>query len=85
MANRQQVRAIEGLIGRDKPVTDLYAKQLANDLISGDETEVRARRKLYSGVMKALPPKKAARYMQLEAKIRAFQDYDVAVTFPLIQ
>jgi len=85
MANRQQVRAIEGLLSREKAISDAYARQLANDLISGDETEVRARRKMFTRVMKALPPKKAARYMQLEAKIRAFQDYDVAVTFPLIQ
>jgi len=85
MVNRQQIRAIEGLIARDRPLSDPYARQLANDLISGDETEVKARRKLYNGVMRALPPKKAARYMQIEAKVRAFQDYDIATTFPLVK
>jgi hypothetical protein len=34
-------------------------------------------------VMRALPAVKAARYMQLEEKIRAVQDYDVAATVPL--
>ena len=85
MVNRQQIRAIEGLIARDRPLSDPYARQLANDLISGCETEVKARRKLYNGVMRALPPKKAARYMQIEAKVRAFQDYDIATTFPLVK
>jgi DNA polymerase II large subunit len=32
-----------------------------------------------------LPPKKAARYLQLESKIRAVQAYDVAATVPLIK
>jgi len=85
LANRQQTRAIEGLIARDKPVSDLYAKALLNDFIGADELELKARRKLYSRLISALPPKKAARYMQIESKIRAFQDYDIAVAFPLVQ
>ena len=36
-------------------------------------------------VMRALPDKKAARYVQLESKIRAYQDYDIAVAIPLGQ
>jgi hypothetical protein len=32
-----------------------------------------------------LPPTKAARYMQLEKKIRAVQAYDIAATIPLIR
>ena len=47
------------------------------------ETEVRARRKLYNGLMRALPAKKAARYLQLEAKIRTVQAYDIASAIPL--
>jgi len=85
LANRQQTRAIEGLIAREKPVSDLYAKALLNDFIGADELELKARRKLYSRLISALPPKKAARYMQIESKIRAFQDYDIAVAFPLVQ
>jgi Spy/CpxP family protein refolding chaperone len=85
MSNRQQTRAIEGLIARDKPISSLYAKALANDLIASDETELKARRKMFNKLIKALPPTKAARYLQLEAKIRAYQDYDIAVTFPLVK
>jgi Spy/CpxP family protein refolding chaperone len=83
--NRRRVVAIEGLIGRDRPLTDLYARSLANDLISSDEAEVKARRTLHNRVMRALPPLKAVRYMQLESKIRAVQAYDLASTLPLVQ
>jgi hypothetical protein len=55
-----------------------------------DEAEVKARRTLQNRLMRAvpsriLPPKKAARYLQLESKIRAVQAYDVAATVPLIK
>jgi hypothetical protein len=36
-------------------------------------------------VRSALPPRKAARYIQLEQKARAVQQYDIAVTFPLVK
>jgi hypothetical protein len=35
--------------------------------------------------MRALPPKKAVRYLQLESKIRAAQSYAIAETIPLIK
>jgi Spy/CpxP family protein refolding chaperone len=85
VANRQRAIALEGLVARDRPVSDLYARNLARDLIAADETELKARRSLLNRVMRALPPKKAARYLQLEAKIRDMQAYQIAVTFPLIK
>ena len=85
MANRERILAIEGLIGRDKPLSDLYAKNLAKDVVAADEIEIKARRTLYNRVMKALPAKKAARYLQLEAKIRAVQAYDIALAIPLVK
>ena len=84
MANRKRNVALEGLVARDRPMSDLYAKQLANELIAADETEVRARRKMQNKLMRALPPKKAARYLQLESQIRATQLYSIAEVFPLI-
>jgi Spy/CpxP family protein refolding chaperone len=84
-ANRIRAVAIEGLLSRDKPMTDLYAKQLAADLIESDEAEVKARRTLYKRVMRALPATKAVRYLQLESKVRAVQNYDLAVAFPLLK
>lgn len=85
MTGRRRTVALEGLIAHDKPVSDLYAKNLANELIAADESEIKARRTLSNRVMRALPPKKAARYLQLESKIRAVQAYDIATVIPLIK
>jgi len=89
VANRRRVVAVEGLIALDKPVSDLYAKNLSNEWLGADEMEIKLRRTLQNRLMRGvptriLPPKKAARYMQLEAKIRGVQAYDIAATIPLI-
>ncbi len=67
-----------GALFRDKPMTNLAAKQYATEMLALDEAEIKARRTMRNRVMRALPAVKAARYMQLENKIRAVQDYDVA-------
>jgi Spy/CpxP family protein refolding chaperone len=84
-SNREMARAVEQLVGFDRPMSDAFAKTLASQLLTADETEIKARRTLQNKVMKALPPKKAVRYLQLESKIRAFQDYDLAVAIPLVK
>jgi hypothetical protein len=88
--NRRLALAVVAVAGLDKPITDLYARNLANDLIAADEEEVKARRTLHNRLMRGLPtrilpPRKAARYLQLESKIRAMQDYDVATGIPLVK
>ncbi len=85
MTNRQRVVVLEGVVARDKPMTDPYAKNLAGEWLLADESEMKARRAMQNKVMKALPPRKAARYVQLESKIRAVQAYDIAATIPLIK
>jgi hypothetical protein len=84
-ANRQRNDVIVDIVGLSKPVSDLYAKNLVKEFISADDAEIRARRSLQSALMKAIPAKKAARYMQLESKIRAAQMYDIAIAIPLIR
>jgi hypothetical protein len=89
-ANRRRTVALEGLIALDRPISDLYARTLASELIAADEAEIKARRTLHNRLMRGvptrvLPPKKAARYLQLESKIRAMQAYDIASTIPLIR
>ncbi len=88
MINRRRNVALEGLIAQDKPPSDLYAKNLANELIATDEAEIKARRSLQNklmGIMAPLPAKKAARYLQLEFDIRAVLAYDIAAAIPLIK
>jgi hypothetical protein len=85
MTNREKNVTLEGVIAQDKPLSDPYAKQIAKDLIAADEIEVKARRTLYNRLLKALPAKKALRYLQLEGKIRAVQAYDIAQVMPLVK
>jgi Spy/CpxP family protein refolding chaperone len=90
MTNRRRVVAIQRMIVGDQPESELYAKSLVNELIAVDEAELKARRSLQNRLMRGvptriLPPKKAARYLQLESKIRAVQAYDVAATVPLLK
>jgi Spy/CpxP family protein refolding chaperone len=90
MTGRRRVVAVERLIAQDKPESNLYARNFVNELISVDEAEIKARRTLYNRLMRPLPSrilsqKKAARYLQLESKIHAVQNYDVAATVPLVK
>jgi hypothetical protein len=63
------------------------SRDIANPLVVDElnEPELKARRTLRDRVMKALPARKAIRYLQLESKIRAAQDYDLATTIPLLK
>ena len=85
VGNRRRALAIEAVIAKDQSLSNFYARNLANELIANDESEIRARRTLHNRIMRALPPNKAARYLQLESKVRAVQDYDIATTIPLIK
>jgi Spy/CpxP family protein refolding chaperone len=83
--NRKRALVVEAVVAKDQDLTNAYAKNLATEAISNDEAEIRARRALQNRLMKALPPIKAARYLQLESKIRALQEYDIASTIPLVR
>ena len=85
MTTREKSVTLEGVVAQDKPLSDLYAKQIAKDVIAADEVEVKARRTLYNRLLKAVSAKKALRYLQLEAKIRAVQAYDIAQGIPLVK
>jgi len=85
MTGREKNMTIIEVVGQDKPVSELYARQIAKDIMLADDAEAKARRTLYNRVMKAVPPLKAARYLQLEGKIRAVQAYEIAETIPLIK
>jgi Spy/CpxP family protein refolding chaperone len=85
MTNREKTVTLEGVIGQDKPVSDPYAKQIAKDVIAADEIEVKARRTLYNRLLRAVSAKQALRYLQLEAKFRAVQAYDIAQAIPLVK
>lgn len=83
-SNRRRVIVVERLIGMERPPSDLYAKTLSAELLAADDMELKARKTLQSRLMKALPARKAARYLQLESKMRALNAYNIAVHIPLV-
>ncbi len=82
-----RVRAVsaEAVLNHDRDMSNLAARDLVTRNMQADEAEMKSRRKMFNAVMRALPPVKAARYIQLEGKIRAVLAYDIAQAFPLIQ
>ncbi len=82
--NRRRVLALEGLMFREQKMTNLAAKRLVAELMAIDDAEAKARRTLRNRLMRSLPPIKVARYLQLEDKLQAIRDYDIASTVPLV-
>jgi len=66
------------------PVSDSTAKRLLDEAIAIDESEVRLRREYAAKLTRAIPAAKAARYMQIENKIRAAIRYELAENIPLV-
>ena len=65
--------------------TDANASRLAKELLAADADEQRLRQRYFGKIVKAIPAKKAARYLQIENKIRAIIKYDIAQGVPLVQ
>ena len=83
--DQRRNKAVVDIVGMDRPLSDPYAKILASELIQTDEVEIKARRTMQNKLMRALPPRKAARYLQLESKIRAVEAYEIASSLPLVK
>ena len=83
-SNRRYARTVEDVVMSGRPISDAYAKQVAKELTEIEDAEARARKALYSGAVKALPGRKAIRYLQLESKLQAGYRYDLAAALPLI-
>ena len=78
-------RALLDYIASESTMTDANAKRLLEQVTNADESEAKLRRSYVSKFTKAVGGRKAARYMQVEAKIRAIERYDQAAVIPLVQ
>ncbi|MBK8325417.1 MAG: hypothetical protein IPL06_22805 [Betaproteobacteria bacterium] len=83
-AQRRSNRAILDYVNGESGMTDARAKQIVSDLLAAEADEVKARKACYDGAAKVLPGKKAARFLQIENKIRALDRFDAAVAVPLV-
>ena len=66
-------------------VTDATAKKLIEDASAVDEAEATLRKTSVPKILAVLPATKAARYVQIENKIRALVRYELAAGIPLVQ
>ena len=83
--NRRQNRAVLDYVNTEGTMNDAQAKAIARELVSAEEAEGKLRRALYRKLEGILPGRKAARAMQVENKIRAVKQFDLAATFPLMK
>ena len=70
---------------RNKSLTDEKAKKLLDEWIAIEQAEAKHRGSYASKLLKALPGRKAARYLQIENEYRILVRYDLAATVPLVQ
>jgi hypothetical protein len=67
------------------PVADDVAKKLLDEALAIDEAEMKLKTSYVPKILGALPAAKAARYMQIESKIRAAIRYELAAGIPLVE
>lgn len=66
-------------------LSDETAKELIDENLAIDEAEVRMRKAYLEKLAGVLPAKKAARYLQIESKLRALLRYQLAAGVPLAE
>jgi hypothetical protein len=70
---------------RNKSLTDDKAKKLIDEWLAIERDDAKQRKSQVPNILKALPAKKAARYLQIENEYRYLMNYDLAVAVPLAQ
>jgi hypothetical protein len=65
---------------RGQSLTDEKAKTLLDDWLTLEQDDAKRRKAYVPKILKALPAKKAARYLQIENEYRMLLNYDLAAT-----
>jgi hypothetical protein len=66
------------------PISDATAKKFLDEAIAIDDAEAKLRKDYAAKLTAAIPAAKAARYLQIESKIRAVIRYEMAGAIPLV-
>jgi hypothetical protein len=67
------------------PVANDTAKKLIDEALAIEESELRQKNAVAQKVFAVLPAAKAARYIQMENKVRALIRYELAANIPLVE
>jgi hypothetical protein len=76
-------RVLLDYIAAGHTLTDANAKRLIEQMHSAEKEELRLREKHFRQLLRVLPARKAARYVQIENKIQAVVRYESAKAVPL--
>jgi len=85
--NQRIVKLIESYAAdyRTNTLTDEKARKLTDEFVAIEQAEAGLKASYVPKLSKVLPPKKVARYLQIENKIRAIVKYELAGGVPLVQ
>jgi hypothetical protein len=80
----REIKLIEKFAANYETMSDDVAKNLLDDSLSIDSDHQKVRQSYLSKFRGVLPDKKVARYYQLESKIDAVLEYEMARRIPLV-
>ncbi len=83
--NDRRVALIQQFAKDFETFSDEAAEQLLKDYFDIQQERVKIRKSWVKRFKKVLPPKKVARYFQVENKLDAIVDFELARSIPLIQ
>jgi hypothetical protein len=78
-------RAALDYVAADHKLTDANARRLTEQVLAAAKEEARLHERHFRRLLKVLPARKAARYMQIENKMQAIVRYESARAIPLVQ
>ncbi len=81
----REIKLIEEFAANYETMSDDVAKNLLDDSLSIESDHLKLRQSYLSKFRGVLPDKKVARYYQLENKIDAVLEYEMARRIPLVQ
>jgi hypothetical protein len=81
----REIKLIEKFAANYETMSDDVAKSLLDDSLSIDSDHQKVRQSYLSKFRGVLPDKNVARYYQLESKIDAVLEYEMARRIPLVQ
>ena len=81
----RQNRVVLDYVNTESSMSDGNAKRLVHELLEADAAEQKLREKTVKSLMGPLPAKKAARFLQIENKIRTLGRYDLAERIQLVR
>jgi hypothetical protein len=83
--NDRLIKLIDDYAKNYKNLSDEDAIKMVNEYLAIERAQLKLRELYFRTLRKTLPVKKVARFLQLENKIRALEQYELAARVPLIK